>query len=288
MVTQRPHFSRPQGGSMPDSPNLSLPLSKPGLKPPGANPTEAEVASAIGSLEQSLKGLPAAAADAEPLRSPRQDSSRQRRESPGYFWLTAGVIFPGSVVLLEATTGFCAGVFFDPLPTVWHTLLAAFVPAANFLLWLALRKEWRGYARALGWLSGAAIGSAAIYTLVFLPLLPLAALALIFFGLGLLPMAPLFALITSITGRRYLRRWQGRPAKLPGLWPGIALTLIVLAAAELPGVVTRFGLRMAASTDAATSRRGDVWLRSLGDRNAMLRSCYARQGSTDFVGFLFS
>ena len=72
------------------------------------------------------------------------------------------------------------------------------------------------------------------------------------------------------------------------MWPGIALTLIVLAAAELPGIVTRFGLRMAASTDAATSRRGDAWLRSLGDRNSMLRNCYARQGRTDFVGFLFS
>ncbi|HEY2981230.1 MAG TPA: VIT domain-containing protein, partial [Anaerolineales bacterium] len=273
---------------MPDSPNPSSPQSKPGLKPPGMEPTEAEVASAIGSLEQSLKSLPAAAPATKPLPSLRQDSSRQRRKSPGLFWLTAGVIFPALVVLLEVTTGFCASVFFDPIPTVWHMLVAAFVPAVNFLIWLALRKDWREHRRALGWLSGAAIGGAAFYTLVFLPLMPIGAFALILFGLGLLPMAPLFALIASITGRRYLRRWQEQPAKLPGLWPGLALTLIVLAAATLPDVMTRFGLEMAASADAATSRRGDAWLRWMGDRDSMLRNCYARPGRTDFVSFLFS
>jgi hypothetical protein len=245
-------------------------------------PTEAEVASAIGRLEQSLKDPPAAE---PPLR---QHSSGKSGKTPGYFWLAAGVIFPALVVLLEAATGFCAGAFFDPLPTAGHALLATFVPASNLLVWLALRKERPERVRVLGWLNGAAIGGAAFFTLVFLPLMPLAALALIFFGLGLLPMAPLFALIASITGRRYLRRRQEPPARLPGLWPGLALTLIVLAAATLPDVMTRIGLEMAASADAAESRRGDAWLRWMGDRDSMLRSCYTRRGRADFVGFIFS
>jgi hypothetical protein len=234
-------------------------------------PTETEVAETLGALEKGLQSGPVPA-----------------RATPGMLWLFAGVIFPAFVVGLEAISGLCASALFDPMPTIWHLLIASSVPAANFLVWLSIHKGWREHALTIAWLNGAAIGVSAFYTLVFLPVLPIAVIAVVFYGLGALPMAPLFALIAAAKGRRYLLKSSTADTRPLSFWPGFLFAIAVLVGAELPGLATNTGLQMAASNDPVTSRRGIRFLQTFGDTDLLLRRCYARPGTTDLMGFLFA
>jgi hypothetical protein len=123
--------------------------------------------------------------------------------------------------------------------------------------------------------------------ILFLPLTPIAALAVIFYGLGLLPLSPLLAFIASIGARSHLTKRAGR--RLKGLWLGFAAAFAVLVVAELPSTTTRLLLDMAASEKPDTSSAGIKWLRWVGSDEVLLRSCYERPGmATDFVGFMLS
>ena len=53
--------------------------------------------------------------------------------------LIFGVIYPAFVIIFELATRFCATSLFDPIPTIWHLLAVAFVPAMNFLVWAEAR-----------------------------------------------------------------------------------------------------------------------------------------------------
>lgn len=208
----------------------------------------------------------------------------------GIFTLLAGVILPSISILVETTTHICAENFFDPIPTLWHVLLVVFVPLANLQVWLAVRKGSTARGPLLGAANAVAVGVSLFYTIVYLPLLPLALMALIV-GLGLLPMAPVFSLISSIVLRRHLRRVapQGFTVRASGLVAGVGLALLAVALMELPATVTRIGLRMSVSDSPARRDEGIRWLRSYGNKDFMLRACYERSGrATDLVGYLFS
>lgn len=214
-----------------------------------------------------------------------------RRRLPGFFLLAFGVLLPVVTLAIEVRSHFCAGTFFDPIPTVGHVALVAFAPLANFLAWLAIRRGWSEHRAKLGWANGAAVGVSLFYTLLFLPLLPLAVPAVICYGMGLLPLAPLFSFIAAIACRRHLGRLRtgGAPAPLPGLWRGMAIALFALTAVGAPETLTRLGLQMAASDSPDTSVRGLRLLRAAGDEGTLLRACYVRPGrATDLIGFLFA
>jgi hypothetical protein len=150
-----------------------------------------------------------------------------KQQLPGASFLFFGVILSAGVLLLELFTGLCGGVFFDPIPTVWHVLLVAVVPISNLLLWKACRsgrEEWYG---KLAFANGAAIGVSLFYAILFLPLTPFAAVALIFYGLGFVALSPLLSFIVSIAARIHLSRHTGRKPR--GLWLGLAAALAILA-----------------------------------------------------------
>ena len=66
-------------------------------------------------------------------------SERPEKKRPGFFLLILGVVFPIITLGFELVTGVSAGVIFDPLPTWFHVLIIALVPAANFWIWRAAR-----------------------------------------------------------------------------------------------------------------------------------------------------
>ena len=107
------------------------------------------------------------------------------------FWAwTWGVILPAGIIVFELLTAFCGSAFFSPLPTFWHALLALLVPAINAWLLTGAR---RGGEMAKGFFGALAVTIAIFYGLLFAPLLPLSILALIFLGMGLLSLSPIFA-----------------------------------------------------------------------------------------------
>lgn len=195
------------------------------------------------------------------------------KKSPHIFWLFPGVILPLISIGVEYFTSGCAALFFDPIPTWGHTLLVTLVPVVNLLVWLALRWQRREHFRVLVWANAGAMGIAVVYTLLFLPLTPFAFIGLIFYGLGLIPLGPLFAFITASRLRGLLARDKDSRAFRGSLW-GLPAAMALLGLLSLPLILTHVGLEEAASESAAEASRGVNLLRNWGSNERLLRACY--------------
>jgi hypothetical protein len=188
-------------------------------------------------------------------RWPQFSIEAPRDEVPGVLVLFFGVILPLITLGVELFTRMCARDLFDPMPTYWHSLLVAMVPAANLMGWFELRKGTAEYRLASGITNGLAIGVSLFYTAVFLPVIPIGIVAIAMAGLGILPLAPPLALIAGLVLSRRLRRLRlaqnqaGISGPVGGryVWAGLAIALLALLLIELPATVTRLNLQLAAS-----------------------------------------
>lgn len=213
-------------------------------------------------------------ADSAPTVSSRRSTSSSSAKWM-IFVLIAGVILPTAAIGLELLFGFCQWLF-NVIPTGWHLLLLALVPVSN-LMTLAVykRPEFRPVV-PLSFLVGASAGTALIYSVQFLPLIPLSAIGILMMGLGLLGFSPFLALASSIVCSRKLGdAWflEGRRRTL-SVWAGLAVALLVLGVFIFTDWVTIKGLRMAVSPDEKTSLRGVKLIRTLGSNATLLRACY--------------
>ena len=87
-----------------------------------------------------------------------------------------------------------------------------------------------------------------------LPVYPIAAIGIIFFGLGLLPFAPVTAGLAALTysigaGRRGQRPFQGL------IWWGVITGILVVLALDVPTAMTRYAVRASTSLDAGQRAR---------------------------------
>lgn len=213
---------------------------------------------------------------------------------PNRFAFFAGVIMPALSISVEFTAHICAEFFFDPIPTICHLLLVIFVPLAQLQVWFAIRKRAADRLALAGFLNAIVIGISIFYSIVYLPLLPMAMLALLV-GLGLLPLAPFLSLIASLIMRRQLKRLAANgprhsfAVKTRGLLAGLALTIAVIGMVELPAMLTTYGLYMATSSTPEVQSDGIRFLRTYGSKDALLRSCFNRSGwATNLIGSAFS
>jgi hypothetical protein len=186
---------------------------------------------------------------------------------PGTPALIIGTIFPALVIVIELVTGLCAGAFFDPMPTLAHVLLVMSVPLINFFLWRAARREDAPKA-VLIIAGGAAIGIAAGYALVFLPMLPVALVAIIFFGFGLLPFAPLGSMIIAIRLTNLLTDWIDHSGRRVAA--GVMVGLVALVAVDVPATATYLAVGWWQG-DAASQQRAATTMRLIGDRDILFR-----------------
>ena len=205
------------------------------------------------------------------------------------FILLAGVILPALTLAFEAYTQASAESFFDPIPSLPHGLLIALVPLANAWVLVELAQPCVRASAALAWLQSVAMGIAAFYALLYLPLTPFAPFMALYFGIGLLPLAPLLSLLAAWRGRVLLKRRlsdQGS-ARLPAAWRGWVLAMLALIVIDLPFTLTRLGAQMAASAQPETRQAGLRWLRAVGNEEMLRHLCYARSGlSADPIGLL--
>jgi hypothetical protein len=210
-----------------------------------------------------------------------------------WFIIPAGIILPAISITVESISHVCAEHFFDPIPSLWHVMLVVFVPLAYLQLWRNIRSQQIDRAPLLAVTNAIAVGISFFYALVYIPLLPLAGIALVFFGLGLLGLAPLLALIAGL-----VLRWElGRMVSFTslrsfwllkrGFFAGIAIGFCFIALAELPSTLTRVGMQMAVSENLEKRARGIRLLQSRGNKDTLLRHCYWRSGhATDLIGYL--
>ncbi len=218
---------------------------------------------------------------------------RTERKKPGRFvdgmLLWWGVLLPATALLAEANGHFCARHYFDPLPTNWHTLLFALVPFTNLLAWWSLRYDLSPHYAFMLFCNGMAVGVAILYSLMFLPLTHVSLVGIIFFGVGLLGLAPLLSLLSLMKGgavvagqaegRTYFNAHHVKHI-------GHLLVLTAVIAVETPSTFTRIALGMAAKPESR--QQGLDLLRAFGNQEVMLRACYERSGrATDIVGSLY-
>lgn len=224
---------------------------------------------------------------AESVDRASNGASPARHVKSAIFILLGGVVLPLFTLAFEAATHTSGEAFFDPIPSLPHIVLLALVPLSNTgLLYLLWRPE-LGLPKGWGVFNAFAIGLAAVYALLYLPLTPFAPFLVFFYGLGFLPLTPLLALLAAWRGRAVLKRRSG--GAVAGLWRGIGLAVLALFLVNLPASLTRFGLDLAARSDQAEARFGVRWLRAVGDEKLLRQLCYSRSGlTTDLLGMLVS
>ncbi|MBL8408982.1 MAG: hypothetical protein JNJ81_14430 [Candidatus Accumulibacter sp.] len=216
---------------------------------------------------------------------------REQDKSSRWFILMAGVILPAFTLAYEAYTQASAQSFFDPIPSLLHGLLIALVPLANAWVLVELARPLVRCSASLAWLHSVAMGIAAFYALLYLPLTPAAPFMVLFYGIGLLPLAPLLSLLAAWRGRVLLNRRltdQGS-ARLPAAWRGWVLAMLALIVIDLPFTLTRIGVQMATSAQVESRQAGIRWLRALGNEEMLRHLCYSRTGlSADLIGLLLT
>jgi Vault protein inter-alpha-trypsin domain len=219
-------------------------------------------------------------------------SSKRRPRPPGGFLILAALVLPTVSILVEITTGICAEILFDPLPTFWHKVLVIAVPIANLLVIHALWRDDGAYHRRLGIANGLAVAISTFYTILYLPITPIAIVAILYVGLGLLPLAPMLSLIASAVCLRRLRQLERMereerefdgPARRPmrDFGYGFALAALILVAAEAPVILTQSWMSKAASESPTESLRAIDRLRRYGHEKTMLATC---DPGGDFAG----
>jgi hypothetical protein len=208
-----------------------------------------------------------------PPAHPPASPAREERKRPGFVLLLLGVVLPLITIVFELVTGMSAGVLFDPFPNWFQVLAVALVPATNLWIWFAGRARDGRRRTLLGWLNGAALGICVYYSILYLPFLPFACFGVIFFGLGLIPLGPYYALAATLMLRATYRKRVGE-STLPGAGKGALAAFGLLVLLQLPSAVTYYGMARASSDDADTKRHGVQVLRRFGDREFMLRACY--------------
>lgn len=189
-----------------------------------------------------------------------------------------GVILPLFTIGFELFTRLCAGVLFDPLPSWWHLALATLVPLANWLAWQGVRSPGRAVPAWLWLANGAAAGVCMFYSVLFLPLAFFAVIALVYFGLGFLPLCPLLALFCTLRLRTLLKRRQlVREETVRRGWGwALAVPVFILLLLALPVPLTRHWINQAGSDSPEMSRRAVQQLRVWGNKNILLKECYGR------------
>jgi hypothetical protein len=200
-----------------------------------------------------------------------------------------GVVGPVAALWVELTLRLCNNML-DPIPTTNHVYLVGSVAVANLLaLFCSLNQTQSPLIQNfMRWFLGLAAGIAAFYTVLFVPLLPLSAIAcliVVTVPLGILPLTPLLSLIASVKAGKLIDQIPGAKAGHFS-FIGFACGLLTIMLLELPSTVTRTAMTMA--VNPREQKEGLFLLRAMHDKESLLRMCYERSRPTDILGSLIT
>lgn len=104
-----------------------------------------------------------------------------------------GIILPVLALAVETHDHLSREIFLDPIPSGVHVGLIALVPLVMGMMVFGLRGA------LIDFLFGMVVFTCGFYATVFAPMIPQGLLGIVFFGLGLLPLAPALACLTCLT-----------------------------------------------------------------------------------------
>ena len=196
---------------------------------------------------------------------------RTRLMTGGFLVWTCGILLPVAAIAFEAATSICA-VMVDPMPGLSYLLLLLTVPTCNLLAWLGLRRDAFHHRRILAAMTGFSAAIALFYTVLFMPVMPIALVGLIV----VLPVLAFAPILSFMAAARLMHIWRGFAGARP-IVAGTACAAAVLVALALPAIAVRVGADMADS--------GLPWLRDMGFhilqlgpvRQALLEDCQPEQ-----------
>ncbi|HVK03898.1 MAG TPA: PEP-CTERM sorting domain-containing protein [Armatimonadaceae bacterium] len=212
------------------------------------------------------------------------------KKSPQSFWTILVVLLSLASIAIESAFHLLATVVFDPLPNAGYLVayvVAALAPllAGNLLRGGSggLLSRWLSEERLLATATVISFLSALVaFIACFMlgPILLICAVAVLYFGLGLIGLTPLLLAIHSTVqffGLRALWRERRGSAPLPGLH--VRLPIVLLSAVAVVWIVARplaVGGLMATALDPGRPDEGTAvtWLRRLGGEDAVLARCY--------------
>lgn len=210
-----------------------------------------------------------------PASLPREQAYFAKFGRPARFFVL-GILLPIIALGFELANQFSEMMYFDPVPTYFHILLIAFVALANTQMYLALKRQALARPHLLAHCNAFAMGIAVFYCLAYLPVLPISVLLILWFGFGLLPLAPFFALISVWQVRKAFRQALALEQResLPSVWKGVVAAFLCIFALELPAAITSIGMQLADSSKLVSQQMGLRILRAVGDQDLMLARCY--------------
>jgi hypothetical protein len=163
-----------------------------------------EILEMVGSPKELLRGAEEYADDeyTEVIRRMRQEYAQVQRlkwRKRRFGW---GVTFPLIAILFEIVVAPMGFFYLDPMPTLTHLALLFLVPAGIYYLIRQLdgapplMSVWEK-ALLCGAL-GLVLAQSLLYSLVYLPAIPISTVSILAFGAGLLGFAPLVCLVLGI------------------------------------------------------------------------------------------
>ena len=194
------------------------------------------------------------------------------------FLLFFGTILPFLALVVELATRGCAATMFDPIPDAWHLLMVTAVPVVNALAWWSIRAQKKSWSAWLSFANAFALGIACYYTLLFATVTPFAIVGIILYGIGLLPLAPLFSFIAAWRLRVLVKRTAAGTEAISGLRWGLGAAALILALTALPIPLTRYWSQVAANESPEEKIGAVKWLRLLGRDRILLSDCYGNSG----------
>jgi hypothetical protein len=193
-----------------------------------------------------------------------------------------GVLLPSAAIVFEVVTGVAAN-FIDPMPTLWHLALLITVPVCNVLAWRGLKSDNLAGARRLAAMSGFSAAVALFYTILFLPIMPMAAIGLVVV-LPVLAFAPALSFLTAL---RLMRDGIGfAGGRIVALGFALGVAAIVLSA--WPAIGVRAGSGLVHSKRPWMQGLGYHVLRLDGVREELLEACHSQNtgGAVESIAFL--
>lgn len=196
-----------------------------------------------------------------------------------------GVLLPIITLGFEIATGMSDEIYINPIPNLLYALLVASVPAVVALnLFRCTRQQpirrWELQLNSL------AIAIAMVYTIIYLPIAPFAAVGVIAYGLGLLPLAPAFSLFSAYRLRREMKQRMvpDIPLRLRDFYVWFSAGLALLALASAPRVLTDYGIAQYMRSTNGDDSSAIKLLRTFGSEKALLKACYRRTDPIFFWG----
>ncbi|MFA6240500.1 MAG: VIT domain-containing protein, partial [Candidatus Hydrogenedentales bacterium] len=257
--------------------------------------------SATGTPQQVL-GL-AGARDNIPQREPGrlvQEIAKEHGEkrltkdysdSKRTFVLFFGILLPAFALLVEFFGGIMAGMYLDPIPTIWHVLAGILLLVSLAVGDLTIARL--VYGKTIRWpklvlfLNAYATTLATVYFIVYAPMLPISTVMIIALGGGLLGFAPLFCMLSGLYHMRLLHRLipdETVPRKLArkSSWAGVLVVLALTVAYGGPTLWVKHLIRQAVSEDASEREYAVGWIRTLHLDGTVLEACYQIPGRGPF------